>query len=133
MLTDVRGGDFSRGTVQLRQRSRTAQGSVQALDADANHVSGIQKKKRQKQQPVWKQHVGLTGGVCPDCYAAPCMPILSVFVAVERRGGWKDDGSMFPACRGQPLFQASRSEPPSPTRHVTSPLFCALYTTAQSL
>ena len=31
-------------------------------------------------------------------------------------------GSMFPACRGQPVFLTSRSRPHSPTRHVTSPL-----------
>ena len=40
----------------------------------------------------------------------------------RERGGWKEHGSMFPACRGQPVFQTSRSRPASPTRHVTSPL-----------
>ena len=54
------------------------------------------------------------GGVCPDFHAAPRMPILA---AVEG-GGWKEHElheSMFPACRGQPMFQTSRSRAPSPT------------------
>ena len=40
----------------------------------------------------------------------------------RRGGGWKEHGSMIPACRGQPVFQTSRSRAPSPTCHVTSPL-----------
>ena len=73
--------------------------------------------------PCW-----VDGGVCPDFHAATRMPILSVFAAVEGGGGgtgggaWKEHGSTFPACRGQPVFQTTRARPPSPPRHVTSPL-----------
>ena len=49
------------------------------------------------------------------CGFSACSWLLS-------RGGWKEHGSMFPACRGQSLFQTSRSQPPNPTHHVTSPL-----------
>ena len=65
------------------------------------------------------QQVELTGGFCPDFHAAPRLPTrLSGGGGGMGTGGvegWKEHGSMFPACRGQP-------RPPSPTRHVTSPL-----------
>ena len=64
------------------------------------------------------QHFGLTGGgVCPNFHACGCRG-----GGGERGGGWKEHGSMFPACRGQLVVESSRSRPPSPTRQVTSPL-----------
>ena len=70
----------------------------------------------------------IDGGGCPAfmlpraCRSSACSRLST---GGEGTGGGtdaKNTGTCFPACRGQPVFQASRCRPPSPTRHLTSPL-----------
>ena len=64
------------------------------------------------------QHVGLTGGGCSDFHAAP----RSVFAAVEGGGGNRGGPERTRHVEANLCFKLVDPDPPSPARHVTSPL-----------
>ena len=77
---------------------------------------------KEKEPTCWVDGGGVPGLSCCPAHANPQRARGCRAGGRGRGAGWKEHGSMFPACRGQPVFQNSRSRPPSTTRHVASPL-----------